>query len=105
MTQVASSPARNFPDHQHVAANRRQKIKVQALVQNLSPKKIHEDSEAAEEDRQPQIEKLEHPGENDGIVGQIVGLADVDAGDFPVFEVDRQMCSRRRNSGSSHAEP
>src|ERR1700735_3849864 len=70
--------------HQHVASNRRQKIKMQTLVKNLAAK------QAAEKNRKPQIEKLKHPGVNHCVLGQVVSLVNIDAGNFSIREADIQ---------------
>src|ERR1700733_4437153 len=76
--------------HQHVASNRRQKIKMQTLVKNLAAKQVHENSQAAEKNRKPQIEKLKHPGVNHCVLGQVVSLVNIDAGNFSIREADIQ---------------
>src|SRR3970040_2054782 len=45
---------------QHLAAGGGEKPKVQRLIQHLAPEQVHEDPQAAEENRQAQIEVLEN---------------------------------------------
>ena len=77
--------------HQHVAANRREKVKMETLVEDFAAEQIHEDSQATEEDREPQIEKLEYSGENDGILAQVVAFPEMNAADFSIREIDIQI--------------
>src|SRR5713226_7674944 len=76
-----------FSHHQHFAADGRQKVKVETLVENLAAEQIHEDSQAAEKDGEAQIEKLEYSGEHDRILGQVESLVDVNADDFSLGKI------------------
>ena len=48
-----------------------EKPEMQGLVEHLAAEQVHEDTEAAEEDRQPQVEELEHTGVDKPIFGEI----------------------------------
>ena len=61
--------------YEDFAADRREEVVVQALVEDLAAEQVHEDSQAAEEDGQPQIEHLEHGGEDVGVQAEIAGAA------------------------------
>src|ERR1035438_359026 len=74
--------------HQHIAADWRKKIEMQTLIEDLAAKQIHEDSQTAEEDREAQIEKLEHAGKNRGTLGSVISLADLNARDFVIRKLD-----------------
>src|ERR1700722_1814233 len=76
--------------HQYIAANRRQKIKMQTLVKNFAAKQVHENSQTTEKNRKAQIEKLKHAGEHHGILGQVVSPTKIDAGDFSIREANIQ---------------
>ena len=41
-----------FSHHQYFPPDRRKKVKVETLVENFAAEQIHEDSQAAEEDRE-----------------------------------------------------
>ena len=62
-----------FSSQQNLAANGREKIIVQAAIQDFATKQVHEDAEAPEENGQPQIEKLEDSGEDVGVLAEIAG--------------------------------
>ena len=44
---------------------------MQAAIEHLTAKEIHEDSDAAEEDSQPQVENLKHRGEDVRVPAEI----------------------------------
>jgi hypothetical protein len=53
-----------LPDHQHLAAHRREEVVMQALLDHLAAEQVHEDRHRAEENRQAQHKQLEHAGEH-----------------------------------------
>ncbi len=55
-------PGAVFPGQEHLAPRGREEPEMQCLIQHLAPEEIHENAEAAEEYRQPQVEKLKHSG-------------------------------------------
>src|SRR5258708_25875431 len=74
-----------FRSHQqHLAANGREQIKVQTLVDQLAAEKIHEDADATEKDHQAQVVELKHAGEDERVLLQIAAAAAVDPRQFPV---------------------
>ena len=73
-----------FSGQQHFAANGRQEIIVQAAVQYLAAKQVHENAQASEEDGQPQVEELKDGGENIGILAEI---ADAGPFSFPTMDL------------------
>ena len=64
---------------------------MQTLIQDLSAKQIHEDSQAAKKDRQPEIEKLEYSGEDDGILREVVTFLDMSLYDLSLCDLDKQV--------------
>ena len=56
--------SQKFSRHQDFTADRREKIKMQALVENFATEQIHENSQASEKYREAQIEELEYAGEH-----------------------------------------
>src|SRR5262249_1218503 len=78
-------------DHQNVAADGSQKIEMQALVEQFAAKQVHEDSQAAEEDCQSQIEELKHAGEDDRVFTQALALSQGRAGDLAILKSDVEI--------------
>ena len=57
-------PGEKFPCHQHFAPHRREHVIVQTLIHHFAAKQIGEDADAAEEDRDTQVEELENARED-----------------------------------------
>jgi hypothetical protein len=70
-------PGRVLAREQHLAPRRREEPVVQRPVAHLPAEEIHEHAEAAEEDRQPQVEVLEDPREDHPVLFEVEQAADV----------------------------
>ena len=93
-------------EQQHPARRRYEKPKVQGLVEHLAAKQVDEDTEAAEENRQPQVEVLEDARVDHAVFGKI------DDRSTPLCAAGdrrRSSCGPRRphrsTSGSAAAPP
>ena len=62
-----------FSQDQDFAAHGSEEVVVQAFVEHLAAEEVHEDADAAEEDRQAQIEVLEDGGEDEGVLREGFG--------------------------------
>src|SRR5215469_13102916 len=64
---------------------------MQTLVQDLAAEQVHENSETAKENSQPQKEELEDASEHESVLAQVVSFADVRAFDFAICERDVEV--------------
>src|SRR4051812_4417301 len=55
----------------HLAAYRREQVIVQALVEHLAAKQVHEDAHASEKDGDAKIKKLENAGEDLRVLSEV----------------------------------
>src|ERR1700757_1722840 len=63
---------------------------MQAAVEDLSSEQIHEDSQAAKENRQTEEEKLEDSGDHDELVPGVAGIIDANTFDLPIHDFDEE---------------
>src|SRR5580704_16039167 len=68
-----------FADRQDLAANGREQVEVQALIQHLAAEQVGEHAHTGKENRQPQVEKLEDAGEDQGVLGDGIPIPLIDA--------------------------
>src|SRR5580704_19591443 len=71
-----------LPGEQNFAPHGSQQIEVQALVQHFSAEQVREDSHAAEEYRQAQVEELEYGCEDGRVLGDIATVLFVNVAYF-----------------------
>src|ERR1700676_2140495 len=77
-----------FADCQDLAANGREQVEMQALIQHLAAKQVGEHAHTAEEDRQAQVEKLEDAGEDQGILGDRIPI--------PLINADQRVIAKTK---------
>ncbi len=81
-----NQPGSILAREQHLAPRRREKPEVQRPVAHLPAEEIHEDAQATEEDREPQVEVLKDPREDHPVFFEVEQAADVPALQLAVDE-------------------
>src|SRR5262249_26846699 len=81
---------------EHLAADWREEVIVQAAVEDFAAEQVHEDAEAAEEDYDPHIQRLKDSRKDIRVLAEVARTAYFENRDQRVGRKDQYRCQREQ---------